>query len=186
MKAHRLFLVALPVSLLLSAGTALAGEPARTDGLSLVAGIGAGDGLVAGAGISTGALGLRATAGWRPLVISMVEEAGDPPDFGFYSSGQANADLVALPWRPSPRSAVGASVGYKYNTVLGHGAGAAFEAAIGLSPRLSLLLSAGVAYFPDGDDEIREREMAPAETDFNYPLGAGWQSGANIGLAFRL
>ena len=186
MNAHRLLLVALPVSLLLSAGSARADEVARRDGLSLVAGIGAGDGLVAGAGLSTGSLGVRATAGWRPLVISMVEEAGDSPDFGFYSSGQANVDLVALPWQPSPRAAVGASLGYKFNTVLGHGAGAAFEASIGLSPRLSLLLNAGVAYFPDGDDEIREREMASPETDFNYPLGAGWQSGANIGLAFRL
>jgi hypothetical protein len=105
------------------------------------------------------------------------------PDVYFFSSVQVNADIYVVFAEPTPRSAIGATAGYKFNNMLGHGVGGGFYAEIDPRKPLSFFLMGGVWFFPQGEDRLREREMFPAGTEFTFP-GPGFNWGINGGIVF--
>lgn len=149
----------------------------RLNGLVLVH---FGDGLGAGGQLRIGGLGLRATLGYEPLLFIVDDDPQDTTlgDFKLAHSAQLNLDGLLL-----TRSEVGASVGYRYSTVLGHGVAVAFQSMFDLW-RQRFAFSIPVMYFPAGTARVRDRYDLSADHEINFPFGAGIQYG--IGVAWLL
>jgi hypothetical protein len=140
-----------------------------------------GDGFGAGGQLRIDGFGLRATLGYEPLLFVMDD---DPQDqtlgaIEVSHSGQLNLDSLLL----STKSEVGASVGYRYNTLLGHGVAVAFQSMFDLW-RQRFAFSIPVMYFPEGTERVRDEYRLSSEYKINFPFGAGIQYG--IGVAWLL
>lgn len=171
------------VALAVSSSPARADDGQRSPALGIAADIGFYNGVGAGGQVTAGMLGLRATAGWNLVLVTAGDEA-EVDSIHAFSTGQLNADLLLLPIQPRPGVQLGAALGYKYNTLLGHGVGLAFDAQLARSRSLSWHLIGGVAYYPSGDERVRDREDLSG-SDLNFPFGSGLQSGASFGITFH-
>src|SRR5690348_3117304 len=110
----------------------------RTHGLSPLVEIGWYDGCVGGLQVDTGAIALRATGGYFPILLLVTERdrPGDFLDVELLHSAQGNADVIWFFHAPSPRSRIGLSLGYHYNSILQHGVGLAFQGEAALADEL--------------------------------------------------
>jgi hypothetical protein len=138
-------------------------------------------GIGAGVRIGDASVGVHITGAWQPLIISEKTAPGETPSLDFYSTWQVNADLYVLFSEPTPRSAIGATVGYKGNTDLGHGGGIGFYAEIDAHQAVSYFLIGGLYLFPRGESRLRDRENVPSAVEFNFP-GPGLSWGINLGI----
>jgi hypothetical protein len=137
-----------------------------------------------GAQVGVSGLGLRASAGWNPLLVSTTApDTLRTSSLHVFSTGQVNVDAFALPFRSASGALVGGSAGYKYNSVLGHGASVAFDAQLVRSRRVRWHFQAGVVYYPDGTERVSAERAIPQGDHISFPFGARWQAGASIGLA---
>ena len=158
--------------------------PARHFGGQRTVGFGPTLGLSNGSGgvvvVGGDPIGVVVSGGYMPVVVfGNYTLAGRDIRFNYYSSAQANADLLVAPWHIGPRVSLGPSAGYKFNTVLGHGVGAAFNVSFDLSRTLALIGSWGVAVFPGARDGLMQNEGYPADRSPEIP----WlQSGVQVGL----
>jgi hypothetical protein len=193
---HRLaFPLLLAFTLLASA--ALGAKPAlaqeativqhRPGPLALVATLGWYSGAAVGGEFRLGPLGLRLTGGGN-LTMLTVSDADDHEvdSFHIFATGQGNADLYAYPIRLDNGLELGISAGARYNSLLGVGYGGALEGRRQLGPRTGLSASFGVTVFPDGEDRVIDKKDFPSDVDFNFPLGAGVQSGIQVALTYDL
>ena len=101
--------------------------------------------------------------------------------FNYYNSLQINEDLAFHLFR-RPRVEASLLVGYKYNTVLGHGGGAGLGFLYDLSARVALQITFGVAVFPAAKDRLIRDHGYPTDQDASVPPAL--QGGGNIGLVF--
>jgi hypothetical protein len=149
----------------------------RLDGLVLLH---LADGIGAGGQLRFGAFGLRASAGYQPLLF-VVDRRVDDQDVGeieFMSSGQLNLDVVLL-----SQSEIGASLGYRYNTLLGHGAALAFQSMFELWQQ-DFSFSVPLMYYPQGTNQVLDELGLSSEYHVNFPFGGGIQYG--VGVAWVL
>ncbi len=177
--------------LALSAAPASAQEPAvsqhHAGPLALVASLGWYDGAAVGAELRFGPIGARATGGGNLVMLTVSDSDTEEIDsFHAFATGQANADVYAFPLRLDNGLELGLSGGARFNTLLGLGFGGALEARRQLGPRMGLRVALGFTIFPDGEDRLIEKEGFPADAEFNFPLGAGLQSGLQVALTYDL
>lgn len=150
---------------------------ARLNGLVLLH---LGDGFGAGGQLRYEAFGLRATLGYEPLLFVVDDDPGDQTlgDIEFSHSAHLSLDTLLM-----TKSEVGASLGYRFNTVLGHGVAVAFQSMFDLW-RQRFAFSIPLMYFPKGTERVRDEYGLSSDYRINFPFGAGIQYG--IGVAWLL
>ncbi len=137
-----------------------------------------------GGGVQVGTLdfGLRAAAGWTPVLLAVT---GTTTDLKFYGGGQISPDLYVRLVSPRETTHIGAQGGYRYNSLLGHGLAVGGYAQFGVSPAIDCLISAGLVIYPDGENHIKKEESALAGAQFAFP-GPSVNFGISVGLLFPL
>lgn len=153
-------------------------EALRIEGLALLS---FADGIGLGAQLRRGALGLRATVGYDAMLFIADDDPQDTKmgSFEFASSLQLNLDSL-LVFGAAER---GASIGYRYNTVLGHGAAVAYQSTLdALGQRF--IFTVPFIYFPQGTERVRKELGLSRGHRINYPFGAGFQYGMGLAWAF--
>ncbi|MBK8482244.1 MAG: hypothetical protein IPL40_13935 [Proteobacteria bacterium] len=151
--------------------------------LALVGDAGMLTGVAGGAQLDLGRIGLRATAGYQPLLVTVVDLDDDPLAFRFFNTAQLNVDLFSLFFEPTPGARIGAALSYRFNTLLRHGAGAACDALVTLRPRLALHIIAGLTYYPAGKARVEAASGLFRGSSFPGPALQGLVS---VGLVFGL
>lgn len=141
----------------------------------------AADGIGGGGQVHYGWLGFRATLAYQPLMFLVDADPADKEfgSFEFSNSFQLNGDVLLV----EPDSEQGASLGYRFNDVLGHGVSVAYQSMFqAWGQRFSL--SFPVTYYPEGTSRVRERFDIESDYKINFPFGAGVQFG--VGAAWVL
>jgi hypothetical protein len=180
----------------IAAGSARAQSPGETPAsatapeaspLALVAEIGDRSGAAVGAELRFGSVGARLTGGGNLVMVSVSDaDTHELDSFQIFGTGQLNGEAFAFPIHLDGGTELGLSVAYRYNSLLGSGYGGGLEAQRRIGQRSTLRVSAGLTFYPDGDDRLIEREELPEDVDFNFPLGATVQGGLDVALAFDL
>jgi hypothetical protein len=143
--------------------------------------IGLYSGFGGGVALGTADAGVRASVGWTPLLTVLM--SGSDSELHFYGGLQISPDLYASLFSPRPTTRVGVQGGYRYNTLLGHGAALGGYAQFAVGGALDALLSAGLVVYPDGEDRLMRDEHLPAGTSFSFP-GPTVNLGVSLGLVF--
>jgi len=143
-------------------------------------------GFMSGSGVTLGGGGdlVRGwfTGGFMPIVVFANARTPDRAvRLNYYSSLQINEDL-AFHLFQRPRVEGSLVVGYKYNTVFGHGGGAGLGILYDLNARVGLQIVLGVALFPSAKERLVRQHGYPADRDPSFPPAL--QGGGNIGLVF--
>jgi hypothetical protein len=120
------------------------------------------------------------SGGDMPLFIVGNESISNATQFDFLSSVQVNADGVIGPVSRRGRTDLSLVVGYRHNSVLGHGAGAGIAIEIGIAEHWTAAVLVGPSIFPSAESQL---------DDHGYPsdryAALPWlQGGASIPLAF--
>jgi hypothetical protein len=135
------------------------------------------DGVGAGGQLRRGMLGVRATLAYMPLKFIIDKDPNDMT-FGslqFAHSVQLNVDALLI----GAESGKGASLGYRYNDLLGQGLSVAYQSVFeAWGQRFNL--SFPISYFPGATSRVRERLDVRNNDKINFPFGAGFQFGAGI------
>jgi hypothetical protein len=151
----------------------------HTFGLGPTIGFWSGAGAMVGGG--TDVVKVWASGGYAPvMVFANTRTADRAVRFNYYNTYQLNGDL-GLGVYHRPRVELSVLLGYKFNSVLGHGGGAGIGVLYDLGPRLAVMVAAGGAVFPSAQDRL-DREGYPA--DRKPSVTPALQGGANIGLVF--
>jgi hypothetical protein len=133
-----------------------------------------------GGGVQAGSrdVGLRASAGWVPLLLA-VTNPNQTVDLKFHGAFMVAPDAYLRLATVRETTHIGTQAGYRYNSLLGHGlaAGGYVEFALG---KMEGLVSGGLMVFPDGESRVRREEGAPG-LRFSFP-GPGVVFGASLGL----
>jgi hypothetical protein len=163
------------------AGTASADAkaPVERKGLNLILNAGVYDGIGAGVGFTDGGLGVSVSAGWTPYLI--VFKNGS--DLKFYSGFQLSPDLYARVLKPQPSSEIGATVGYRYSSLLGNGVAFGGYAQFQLSRAVDVHILAGLMIFPDGEDKLKQDQNLASTTQFSFP-GPNVNFAVSVGFVF--
>lgn len=179
-------LVAIALSVASTTGWSAPADPRPPEApplVAVVADAGFITGLAAGPQLDLRWIGLRATAGYMPLIVALVTTEGDAVDLNFFNTAQLNLDLFSHILEPRPGARIGVAFSYRYNTLLHHGAGVGFDALVALRPRLALHIIAGLTVYPAGNDQV-EAAVGPF-SEASFP-GPSVQGGASVGLGFGL
>ena len=147
---------------------------------SIEATLGVYNGFGLGIRLGNSRIGGHLLATWQPLLIASTGEDALTPNLDFFSSLQASADLYFI-FAERTTVSFGITGGYKFNNLLGHGAGLGFYAEFIPRRTLSFFLMAGAYLFPKGEERLRSE--FPPGTEFSFP-GPGFGTGANFGLMF--
>jgi hypothetical protein len=150
----------------------------RLDGLALLH---IADGIGAGGQLRAGAFGLRASVGFETMFFIADDNTEDAKmgRFEFASGLQVNVDTL-LVFGAAER---GASVGYRYNSVLGHGAAIAYQSTLqAFGERFVFYVP--IIYFPEGTSLARKELDLSSRHRINFPFGAGLQYGMGIAWMF--
>jgi hypothetical protein len=116
--------------------------------------------------------GLDASFGFVPFLVTYGSDPEEFPEFKLMSGFQGNASIYLGLYRPDSRTDLGIAFGYKYNTLLRHGAAVAFYFQRELSAHWALQGFVGPCIFPEAEDQIRAK--------------TGWVGGSVMsGLAFH-
>ncbi|HYD41291.1 MAG TPA: hypothetical protein VEB43_10725 [Anaeromyxobacter sp.] len=142
-----------------------------------------------GGGVSFGTprFGLRATAGWVPIILGTTttdEEGDEEVDLDIYNSLQVAPDLYVMVSPPKSWGGIGLQGGYRYNSVLGSGIGAGGFGQFRVRSSMDLLVNAGFMVFPNGEEGLRDKADLAEDVEFGFP-GPEFQISASVALAFR-
>ena len=150
--------------------------------VGIIADAGFYSGVAAGVQLGTAQYGLHGTFGWLPVLVSAIERgpSSTRSTLKLFSTIQAGADLYALPFRTSAVADIGGSVGYRYNDLLGHGVGFAFQARVDLDATFAIHVIGGLTVYPDGRDRVVRETAGLASADFLF--GSSFNIAANLGL----
>lgn len=150
----------------------------RSFGLGPTLGFWAGAGGIVGGGSETVKGWL--SGGYAPvLVFANARTPGKELRFDYYGAYQLGGD-VTVRLLARERTELALLLGYKFNSVLGHGGGGGIRILHDLGPRYALELSAGLAVFPSAQDRLDRDHAYP--TDREPAITPALQGGANIGL----
>jgi hypothetical protein len=149
----------------------------RQLGLGPLVGSWSGAGLSACAGL--GPVKVWASGGYLPLLIFGNATADKAVRFNYYGSYQLGGD-VAVRVRDHDRVGLDLRLGYRFNSVLGHGGSAGVGVLYDLSRRVGLDFSAGLSIFPSGRDRLVREQGYPL--DRTPALTPDLQAGGNVAL----
>jgi hypothetical protein len=122
-----------------------------------------------------------ASGGYAPVMVFANERTANRAlRFNYYNAYQLNGDLALGVYR-RPRVELSLLLGYKFNSVLGHGGGAGIGVLYDLGPRLGVMMTAGAAVFPSAKDRL-DADGYPS--DRSPSLTPALQGGANLALIF--
>jgi len=123
-----------------------------------------------GAGVQVGSpqLGLRAAAGWVPLLMSLYHPDQDP-QIKFYSGYQVAGDAYARAVEGKRGANIGVSLGYRYHSLLGNGVALGGYGTFRLSKVVDGFVQGGLVWFFSGEDELRENKSVPDDAEFGWP-----------------
>ena len=129
-----------------------------------------------GFGLGTRVLGPRIgfdlSAAYRPIFVTYTSDPERFPKLALLEGYQLNASLYVGVYRPNARTDLGFTLGYKYNTLLRHGVGAAFYVSRELSRHFVFCFVVGPAVFPRAEREVRKK--------------TGWEGGSvSSGIAWH-
>jgi hypothetical protein len=145
------------------------------------------DGLAAGVQLDLAQFALRSSLGYFPLVVSVTDpittDTPDPPRYEFFNTYQVNAEAILFFMTPSATSRLGADLGYRYNSELGHGVAFGGQGEFDLWSSTSVLAMLTFSVFPNGTDRILKKLNEP-DKQLNFPFGAGFNGGLGLGLKF--
>ena len=149
-------------------------------GLSLLLSAGPYYGFGSGLGFGTRDVGVRGLIGWSPVIVAIENPSSE---LKLYSSVMVGPDLYFRLLKPRTATDLGGLVGYRYDSLLGHGVAVGGYAQVELSQILDVNVSVGFLFFPDGEDKLRQEENLSSSTTFSFP-GPKVNFGINVGLAF--
>lgn len=154
-----------------------ASEGWRVEGLALLS---IADGIGGGAQLRNGPFGLRATVGFDTLLVIADDDPGDTNigSFEIATGLQLSADALVV-FGEAER---GVSLGYRYNSVLGHGAAVGYQSTLDVFGQ-RFVFTLPFIYFPRGTERVREELGLSSRHRINHPFGAGFQYG--MGIAWR-
>jgi hypothetical protein len=151
---------------------------------AVLANVGLIDGFGLGARIGLPRIGLDLSGGYHPILATYSQDTEHPPKYKVLSALQANATAYFGLYRIGPHADIGFAVGYKYDTVLKHGVGAAFYTQYDIAEHWSLHLFVGPVIYPKANKGIREKAGWPPDQG---SVGSGLsalQGGFGLSLAF--
>jgi hypothetical protein len=169
-----------------SAGVRAEPVPVASEGAQRSVGVGATIGVWSGIGAIVGGGGDRVkgwlAGGYAPVLVFANARTPDKAvRFNAYNGYQINGDLEIVAMKRA-RTEVGVLLGYKFNSVIGHGGGAGVGVLYDLGTKIALDLSGGLAIFPSAKDRLDRNFAYP--TDRSPGLTPVIQGGANLGLIF--
>lgn len=169
-----------------SAGVRADPLPVASEDAQRFFGIGATIGVWSGIGGIVGGGGDRVkgwlSGGYAPVLVFANARTPDrAPRFNAYNAYQLNGDLEIVAMKRG-RTELGVLLGYKYNSVIGHGGGAGLGVLYDLGAKIALDFSGGLAVFPSAKDRLDRNFAYP--TDRSPSLTPAIQGGANLGLIF--
>jgi hypothetical protein len=137
------------------------------------------DGVGAGGQLRFGSLGVRASLAYAPQYYIVDDDPSDDKfaRFELASTAQLNVDTFYL-FGASER---GASLSYRYSTLLGHGLGLAYQSHLDIGGQ-RFALSVPVVYYPRGASGVErefglhggERVNFPFGPKLHYGIGVAW------------
>ena len=139
------------------------------------------DGVGVGGQLRIGPAGVRVSLGYLPQLFIIDDKPEDEefPRFQVANTVQLNVDGFYL----FGSSEKGASLDYRYNSLLGHGVCVAYRSNFELSGA-RFELSVPVIYYPSGAARVRERYDLAKEARVNAPFGAGIDYGIGVAWLF--
>lgn len=169
--ASRSLLAAVTTLLLAASASAARAQDSAEEGqrnLGLMLSASSYHGFGAGASLGTRSFGVRAAAGWVPILLTIQDQNGDNTDIKFYSSAMVSPDLYVRLFGP-PRVGFGLQGGWRWSSVTGSGFAASAYGQIRFTRRLDGLVNIGFMTFPDGEKEFKKHEHLPDNTKFSAP-----------------
>lgn len=123
-----------------------------------------------GGGVQLGSpkLGLRAAAGWVPLLIAL-EAPEEEPELKFYSGYQVAGDAYARAMEGKKGANIGVSLGYRYHSLMGSGVALGGYGSFRVSKVIDGFVQGGLVWFFSGEDKLREEKSLPEDVDFGSP-----------------
>jgi hypothetical protein len=172
--------------LALSAGVRADPLPVASEDTQRSFGVGATIGVWSGLGGIVGGGGDRVkgwlSGGYAPVLVFANARTPDKAiRFNAYNGYQLNGDLEIVAMKRD-RTELGVLLGYKFNSVIGHGGGAGLGVLYDLGAKMALDFSGGLAVFPSAQDRLDRNFAYP--TDRSPALTPAIQGGANLGLIF--
>ena len=139
------------------------------------------DGVGLGGQLRFENLALRASAAYQPQYFVVDKDPWDDEfaRFEFAHSAQLNLDAIYL----FGASEKGASLSYRYSTLLGHGLGAAYQSYVDLAGA-RFALSVPVVYYPAASQRVRRELGLTGDERINFPFGPGMEYGIGIAWLF--
>lgn len=138
------------------------------------------DGVGAGGQLRFGNFGLRASVAYLPQFFIVDKDPWDNEfaRFELTDSIQLNVDALVL----FGSSEKGASLSYRYSSLLGHGAGVAYQSSFDFVGQ-RFALSIPIIFYPDATDRVR-RDLGLTTERVNFPLGPRFDYGVGIAWLF--
>ena len=123
--------------------------------LGILATLGSYSGFGLGVRAGKERLGFDVSYGFLPVFTTFQQTQESDPEFKLMSASALSAAMYVGVHRIDPRTDLGFTIGYKYSTLLGHGATAAFYVKRELASHWSVQLFIGPTFYPDAEDRIR-------------------------------
>jgi hypothetical protein len=154
----------------------------RTFGIGPSLGMANGAGGMIALGMPPGTVpaSLLVTGAYNPIEIWGKAHDGGRVTVDSYSSWQVGGDIELQAWHAGTRYDFGPLAGYRYNSVLGHGAGAGFALHADLSAETVVFFSIEMVAYPQAQSRLASVQY-PTDRDAILPWLEG---GANVGLLF--
>lgn len=131
--------------------------------------IGSYTGFGAGVQLGTPAVGIRASAGWVPLLVSYTLPEQDS-QLKLYSGYQLAGDAYMRGMQGKRGANIGVTSGYRYHRLLGSGIALGAYATFRLNRVVEGFVQGGLVWFFSGEDRLRqERGEIPDEAEFSWP-----------------
>lgn len=125
-----------------------------------------------GGGVQLGspAFGLRASAGWVPVLISF-QEAEQEPELKLYSGYQLAGDAYARGVETKKGANIGVTTGYRYHSLLGSGVALGGYGTFRVNAALDGFVQGGLVWFFSGEDRLRNEKAdeIPEGVEFGWP-----------------
>ncbi|HEY6728572.1 MAG TPA: hypothetical protein VI197_31390 [Polyangiaceae bacterium] len=143
-------------------------EAQRNVGVLLT--LGSYTGFGGGVQLGTPAVGVRASAGWVPVLIS-YEEPEEDPELKLYSGFQLAGDAYLRGLETRHGASIGVTSGYRYHSLLGNGAALGGYGTFRLNDALDGFVQGGLVWFFSGEDKLREKkgDDLPENVKFGWP-----------------
>jgi hypothetical protein len=136
-----------------------------------------------GVGLQLGSrdVGLRAAVGWTPLLL-VAQDQFDSTQLDFYGALQVSPDLYVRLLTFQGKTDLGLQVGYRYSSLLGHGAALGGYVQFALHRTADVFVAGGLMIYPDGEAHLKQEEHLASNTSFSFP-GPSVNVGASLGIA---